>query len=88
MAGIKFVDELPKSTRTGGGRASVFTDEVIAELKDNPNKWAEIETSTSTAAKFVKANKGFEYVTRTVGKKKNSKGNEVPDVKVYVAFKP
>lgn len=83
---IKFVNELPKTTRAG--RTSVFTDEVINQLKANPNRWAEIEASTATVIKFVKANKGFEYTTRTVGTKKNKKGATVPDVKVYVTYKP
>ncbi len=81
---LKFVDELPKTTRAG--RASIFTDSVIAEFKKNPGKWAPIETTSSTAIKFVKANKGFEYTTRTDGTKKNRKGATVPNVKVYVRY--
>ena len=83
---IKFVDEPPKSTRPG--RASFFTEDVVKAIKDNSPKWAVIDATPSTAAKFVNSNDGFEYVTRTQGTKTNTKGKKVPDVKVYVRFNP
>lgn len=83
---IKFVDEPPKSTRPG--RASIFTEKIVEEMKDKSPKWAVIDTTSSTAAKFVKDNDGFEYVSRTDGTKSNSKGKEVPNVNIYVRFNP
>jgi hypothetical protein len=94
--GLKFVDALPPRTRSGG--SSVFTPEVIAELKDNPGKWALIQekvSSAQTVANFVNKPENKEawvYQTRTVETKKSKTkgGKEKTDriINVYVAYDP
>ena len=93
---LKFVDDLPPRTRAGSSR--VMTEAVIAELKDNPGRWALIQekvNSAQTVANFVSKpeNKdAYVYQTRTVetkkGKTKGGKTKTERIINVYVAYDP
>jgi hypothetical protein len=94
--GLKFVDDLPARTRAASSK--VMTDEAIAELKDNPGKWALIQekvNSAQTVANFVNKPENKEawvYQTRTVetkkGKTKDGKEKTDRIINVYVAYDP
>jgi len=92
---MKFMDEKPKSTRGGPGGSRTMTDEVVAELQENPGKWglvAEGVTSAQSVATWVRKpeNKdSFDYTSVNSGKTtKNRNGKDVPTYNVYVCFKP
>lgn len=93
---IKFVDEKPGK----GSGTNIMTDEVVSELKDNPNKWGLVQENVRTAqsvATWVKKNEGFSYTATNSGKQARDKnGKPVPDkdgkqvngVDVYVSYNP
>ena len=94
---LKFFDEKPKSSRTGGG-SRIMTDTVVAELEANPGKWglvAEGVTNAQSVAKWVASqnldstSKTWEYTSRNTGKTvKNRNNKQVPTFDVFVCFKP
>lgn len=99
---LKFVEELPAGVNAPASKPeTVFTDEVVEELKDNPGKWAHIpDVTPQSAAAWLKringvdsdkkANPGpFHYRSVSTGKTYKTKaGSDRALSDVYVSYKP
>lgn len=102
---LEFMDEKPKSTRGGGGGRShkYMTEEVVAELQENPNKWGAVAKgvpSGQSVAQWIdkqngrdknnKKNDGpWQYTAIANGEKvKNRDGKDVPAYDVWVSYTP
>lgn len=100
---LKFQD--PPARKGGPGKTATpaVTDEDMAELKNNPGKWALAAEGVTTAQKFAKwkaannpADKNgktekypWEYTARDTGKtKKNRNGVDAATYDVYVRYNP
>lgn len=69
---FKFVETTPEVTRGRGATSTVFTDDEVAELRDNPSMWGLVAEDTDKSQKFIN------WVKRQNGKDENEKPNEGP----------